>query len=198
MLLLQEKWSPDKWLSKMEGLVQKERYMLWISMFWIKLIWGATTHFSYITRGFFSIQTINGNEHFLYLGNKMKARIEGIRMYKLILDTSCHLDLKKCLIVLDYVWNLVSVEKLDEFGFNFKIGHNVFSLYKQQYYYGSCALMNDLYHFNLDKQFVVSLVNVTHEFGLKYSAQNEHYAFLWCQRLDHISKKKRVMRLVKS
>ena len=123
--------------------------------------------------------------------------IEGIWTNRLILDTSCHLDLEKCLYVPDCARNLVSVGKLDDLGFNFKIGHNVFSLYKQQYYYGSGTLINGLYRFNLDEYFVESLFNVTHDFGLKRSAQNEHSAFLWHQRLGHISKE-RIMRLVKS
>ena len=130
---------------------------------------GSTTHVSNVIQGFLPIQTINKNEQFLYMGNRMKARIEGIRTYILILDTGCHLDLEKCLYVPDCARNLVSVGKLDE-GFNFKIGHNVFSLYKQQYYYGCGTLINGLYRFNLDEYFVESLFNVTHDFGLKRSA----------------------------
>ena len=80
---------------------------------------GATTHVSNITQGFLSIQTINGNEQFLYMGNRMKARIEGIGMYRLILDNGCHLDLEKCLYVPDCARNLVSVGKLDDLGFTF-------------------------------------------------------------------------------
>ena len=71
----------------------------------------------------------------------MKVRIEGIRMYRLILDTGCHLDLDKCHYVLECARNLVYVGRLDDVGFNFKIGNNVFSLYKHKYYYGYGALI---------------------------------------------------------
>jgi len=50
-------------------------------------------------QGFLSIQTIGGTEIFLYMRNKIKARIKGIGTYKSILDTSCHVDLKGCLYV---------------------------------------------------------------------------------------------------
>ena len=71
----------------------------------------------------------------------MKALIEGIGMYILILDTECHLDLDKCLYVLECARNLVYVRRLEDVGFNFKIGNNVFSLYKHKYYYGYGALI---------------------------------------------------------
>ena len=71
----------------------------------------------------------------------MKARIKGIGMYMVILDTSCHVDLEKCLYVPKCARNLVYVGILDDVGFKFKIGNNVFSLYKHKYYYGSGALI---------------------------------------------------------
>lgn len=63
----------------------------------------------------------------------MKARIEGIGTYHLILDTSYHLDLEKCLYVPECARNLVSVAKLDKLGFKFEIGNGVFSLCKNKY-----------------------------------------------------------------
>ncbi|WVY98678.1 hypothetical protein V8G54_030829 [Vigna mungo] len=39
---------------------------------------GATTHVSNIMKGFHSIQLIKGTEKYLYMGNIMKAQIEGI------------------------------------------------------------------------------------------------------------------------
>lgn len=45
-----------------------------------------------------------------------------------------------------------------------------------------------LYHFNFDENFIESLFNVIHDFGLTRSAQNERSDFLWNQRLGSISK----------
>jgi len=97
---------------------------------------GATTHVSHVLRGFLSIQPIRGAEKLVYMGNKMKARIEGIGTYRLILDSGCCLDLEKCLYVFVCARNLISVAKLDKLGFNFRIGNGSLSLYKNLYYYG--------------------------------------------------------------
>nr|KJB64717.1 hypothetical protein B456_010G061700 [Gossypium raimondii] len=47
---------------------------------------GSTTHVSKFTQRFLMIQTTNPNEHFLYMRNRMKALIEGIGTYGLLLD----------------------------------------------------------------------------------------------------------------
>ncbi|KAK9128170.1 hypothetical protein Syun_016967 [Stephania yunnanensis] len=70
---------------------------------------GATTHVSHIMQGFLSIHPISRTEKFLFMGNRMKARIEGIGTYRLILDTGYFLDLEKCLYVPECSSNLVSV-----------------------------------------------------------------------------------------
>ena len=117
-------------------------------------------------------------------------------MCRLTLDTGCHLDLEKYLRILECARNLVSIGKLDDVRFNFKIRKNIFSLYKQKYYYGSGTLIDCLYHFNLDVNFAESLFHVEHSIGNKCSAHNKCSAFLWHQRLGHIYKE-RVLRIVK-
>jgi len=86
----------------------------------------ATTHVSNIMHGFLSIQPMKGTKKYLYMGNIMKARIEGIWSYILILNTGYCLDLEKCLYVPSCARNLISVAKLDCLGFNFKIENVVF------------------------------------------------------------------------
>ena len=54
---------------------------------------GATTHISNTMQGFLSIQTINPNENFVLMGNRVKAPIEAINIYRLFLDTKKHIDL---------------------------------------------------------------------------------------------------------
>ncbi|KAK6163971.1 hypothetical protein DH2020_000835 [Rehmannia glutinosa] len=68
---------------------------------------GATTHVSHVIQGFRTIQPINGTEQYLFMGNRMKARIEGIGTYRLVMDTGCHIDLERCLYVPDCARNLV-------------------------------------------------------------------------------------------
>ena len=81
---------------------------------------GATTHVSHISQGFLLIQPIKESKKFLFMVNRMKARIEGIGTYRLILDTGYRLDLEKCLYVPEYARNIVSVSRLDILGFDWK------------------------------------------------------------------------------
>ena len=53
----------------------------------------------------------------------MKAPIEGMGTYHLVLDTGCHLDLLQTLYVPSLSINIVYVSKLDVIGFTFKIGN---------------------------------------------------------------------------
>ena len=92
---------------------------------------GATTHVSNMMQGFLTIQTINPMENFLFMGNRMKALVEGIGTYRLVLDTGYHLDLYQTLYVPSVSMNLISVSKLDTIGFSFKIGNGCFSLFKK-------------------------------------------------------------------
>ena len=127
----------------------------------------------------------------------MKAQIKGIGTYRLVLDNGCHLDLEKCLYVPDCARNLVSVGKLDECNFNVKFENGTFSLFKNKYYYGCGTLINGFYHFNLDEKSIESVFHVEHIIGSKRSAHDDNSAYLWHQRLGHISKE-RIMRLVKN
>ncbi|XP_074298256.1 uncharacterized protein LOC141629094 [Silene latifolia] len=92
---------------------------------------GATTHISHIKQGYRMIQPIRGAE-----------------------------QSSDCLYVPDCARNLVSLSKLDNLGFNFKFGHGVFSMYRNEYFYGSGTLIDSLYRFNLDVKFSDSLFYV--------------------------------------
>ena len=139
------------------------------------------------------------SESFLFMGNRMKSRIEPVGTYRIVLDTGYYLDLEKCLYVPDCSRNLVSVSRLDVLGFDFRIGHGCFSLYHGTNLCGTSLLSDTLYCFNLNSTFVNSLFNVDvkYDVGMKRSALNESSADLWHKRLSHISKQ-RILRLIKS
>jgi len=166
-----------------------------INTWWLDF--GATTHVSNTMQEFLSIQPIKGTEKYLYMGNIMKAQIEGIGTYKLILDTSYCLDLGKCFYIPGCARNLISIAKLDCLGFNFKIENGVFHFYRHTYYYGSGTLCDGLYRWNLNVNFTNFLFNVKHVSSSKCNVHHENFAFLWHQRFGHISKE-RMMRLVKN
>ena len=71
------------------------------------------------------------------MGNHMMAEIEDIGSYHLVLDIGYHLDLFKTFYVPSISRNLVSLLKLDIYGFDFTFGHGCFSLYKNSKHVGS-------------------------------------------------------------
>ncbi|KAH0644888.1 hypothetical protein KY284_032772 [Solanum tuberosum] len=71
------------------------------------------THKELKADGFTTIQTTNPNKDFVFMGNRMKAQIEGIRTYRLILETGHHLDLLQTLYVPSVSRNLISLSRLD-------------------------------------------------------------------------------------
>ena len=127
----------------------------------------------------------------------MKASIEGIGTYRLILDNGHHLYLIDTFYVPSISRNLVSLSKLDVYGFTFKFGHVCFNICKNNSIMGSRILIDGLYKLKLDDNFVESLLNVFHKVGIKRSMLNDNSAYLWHKRLGYVSKE-RLERLVKN
>ncbi|XP_075092034.1 uncharacterized protein LOC142172152 [Nicotiana tabacum] len=148
-------------------------------------------------KGFLTIQTTNPNKDFLFMGNRMKAPIEGIGTYRLITETGRHLDLLQTLYVPSVSRNLISLSRLDVSGFDLQFGNGCFNLYKNANFYGSGFLSDDLYKLKVDIGFSESLLPVQYNVGIKCSSLDESSAYLWHRRLGHISKK-RLERLVKN
>lgn len=86
---------------------------------------GRTTHVSKTMHRFLMVQTININEKFIFMGNRVKAPVEGIGTYCLILDSGYHLDLFQTLYVSSVSCNLISLSKLDSVGYFLHLGMDV-------------------------------------------------------------------------
>ncbi|KAF3680344.1 hypothetical protein FXO38_02351 [Capsicum annuum] len=69
----------------------------------------CTVHISNTMQGFLTIRTINKNERFVYMGNRVKAPDEVVGTYRLILDTGRHLDLVETYYVPSLSRDLVSL-----------------------------------------------------------------------------------------
>ena len=137
--------------------------------------------------------TINPpNENFIFMGNRVKAPVEAIEIYCLILDTGHHLDLFKTLYVPSISWNLIFMSKLDTLGFSFKFGNRCFNLFKHSHFISSGILCDGLYKLNLDNLFVEILLILHHNVGTKRGLVNEYSAYLWHKCLGHISKERLV------
>ena len=105
---------------------------------------GCTVHVSNTMQGFLTIQTINKNERFVYMGNRVKAPVEVVGTSRLILDTGRHLDLVETYYVPSVLRNLVSLSKLDKTGYSFNFGNGCFSLFKDNYLIGTGTLCDNL------------------------------------------------------
>ena len=114
-----------------------------------------------------TFQSTNLNENFLFMGNRMKAPIEGMGTYRLVLGTRCHLDQLQTLYVPSFSRNLVYVSKLNVIGFTFKIGNGCFNLFnKNDSLIGSGIHMDGLFKLKLDVSFSASLICVHQNIGL--------------------------------
>ena len=91
------------------------------------------------------------------MGNLVKAPVEGIGTYCLVLDTGHHLDLSQTLYVLSLSRNLISLSKLDFIRYSFTFGNRCFSLFKQNNIIGFGILSDGLYKLKLDNIFAESL-----------------------------------------
>lgn len=149
---------------------------------------GATTHVSNTMQRFLTIQTISPNEHYLFMGNRVKVPVEGVGTYHLVLETGYQLYLFQTLYVPSVSRNLVSLSKLDSVGYSFKFGNGCFSLLKNYQFIGSGFSCDGLCKFKLDNLFAEALLTVHHNIGTKRSMIYESSAFLWHKRLGHISK----------
>ena len=127
----------------------------------------------------------------------MKASVEVVGTYRLILDSEHHLDLLETFYVPSISRNLVSLSKLDKAGYVFKFGSGCFSLYKNTYMIGGGTLYDGLYKVNLDNLYVETLMTLHHNVGTKRGLANKQFAYLWHKCLGHISKE-RMERLVKN
>lgn len=148
-------------------------------------------------QGFLTTQTLNPNENFIYMGNRVKASVEPIGTFCLILDTGHHLDLFQTLYVPTCSRNLVSVSRLDLDGFTFNIDNKCLSVFKNTSFVGSGILIDGLYKLKLDGIFAETLLTLHPKVGTKRSIRDDSSSFLWHKRLGHISRE-RIERLVKN
>lgn len=155
---------------------------------------GANVHVTNSLQGFLTTQTINPNENYILMGNRDRAPVEAIGIYRLILDSGFCLDLFQTLYVPSISRNLVSVSNLDLAGFKSSQGDGCFNLFLNSNKIGSGILVNGLYKLNLSDQNFETHLTLQDKRKTKACA-NDSY-FLWHKRLGHISSE-RIKRLVK-
>ena len=90
------------------------------------------------------------------------------------------------------------MSKLGVAGYSFKFGNGYFNFFKRTFMIGSGTLYDGLYKLNLDNLYAETLLTLHHNVGTKRSLGDERSAYLWHKRLGHISKEKKLQRLVKN
>ena len=94
--------------------------------------------------------------------------IEAIGTLRLILDTGFIMDLVDTVYVPIFTRNLISVPRLDSYGYELKFGNKGVSLFYNSYLVGSGTLRGNLYSLNLDCKYSQSLLSYhVYEFSKK-------------------------------
>jgi GAG-pre-integrase domain len=91
------------------------------------------------------------------------------------------MELKNVYFILSISRNIISISCLEMNDFSFVIKDNCCSIYKDELYYGSSFMMNDLYILKIDK-FVFNI-------NKRLKISHESTTFMWHCRLGHINEK---------
>ena len=87
------------------------------------------------------------------LGNGIEVEIEAIGTIRLILDIGFIMDLVDTTYIPLFTRNLISVPKLDSYGYELKFGNNSVSLFYNSCLVRSGTLFGNLYYLNLDYKY---------------------------------------------
>ena len=102
------------------------------------------------------------------MGNRTEVEIKAIGILRLILDTGFIMDLVDIVYVPVFTRNLISVPRLDSYGYELKFGNKEVSLFYNSCLVGSGTLRGNLYSLNLDCKYSQSLLSYhVYEFSKK-------------------------------
>ena len=131
-------------------------------------------------QGYLISKRLSKGERTITLGNGTEVEIEAIGNLHLILDIGFIMDLVDTIYVLVFTRNLISVPRLDSYGYELKFGNNGVSLFYNSCLVGSGTLHGNLYSLNLDCKYSQSLLSYhVYEFSKKRNRVNENSSILW-------------------
>ena len=143
------------------------------------------------------IQTINPNEKFVFIENRVKALVKAIKTYCLILDIGYQLDFFQTLYIPFVSRNLVSLSKLDTTEYSFKFRNECFSLFKHNHFIGYGILCDGLFKLKSLLTFLFRVLILNHNVGTKRGLVDDSLTCLWHKCLGHMSKE-RILRVAKN
>ncbi|KAK2990326.1 hypothetical protein RJ640_003598 [Escallonia rubra] len=118
---------------------------------------GVTVHISNSLQGFLSVKKLNKGDRNVLVGNGEKAQVEAVGTLRLVLESGFNLDLVDTVYVPSMTRNLISVSRLDAYGYLFKFENTGFSLSLYSRVIGSGLLEENLYKLLLNASFTESL-----------------------------------------
>ncbi|KAK3027621.1 hypothetical protein RJ639_042374 [Escallonia herrerae] len=108
-------------------------------------------------KGFLSVKKLNKGDRNVLVGNGEKAQVEAVGTLRLVLESGFNLDLVDTVYVPSMTRNLISVSRLDAYGYSFKFENKGFSLFLYYRVIGSGLLEGNLYKLLLNASFTESL-----------------------------------------
>ncbi|KAK3003892.1 hypothetical protein RJ639_020226 [Escallonia herrerae] len=118
---------------------------------------GATVHITNSLQGFLSVKKLNKGKRNVLVGNGEKAQVEVVGTLRLVLESGFNLDLIDIVYVPSMTRNLISVSRLDVYGYSFKFENKGFSLFLYSRVIDSGLLEGNLYKLLLNASFTESL-----------------------------------------
>ncbi|KAK2975463.1 hypothetical protein RJ640_003616 [Escallonia rubra] len=118
---------------------------------------GATVHITNSLHGFLSVKKLNKRDRNVLVGNGEKAQVKAVGTLRLVLESGFNLDLVDTVYVPSMTRNLISVSRLDAYGYSFKFENKGFSLFFYSRVIGSGLLEGNLYKLLLNASFTESL-----------------------------------------
>ncbi|KAK3035629.1 hypothetical protein RJ639_033157 [Escallonia herrerae] len=176
-----------EWLEKKSNLsicVCYESYTIDapLNTWWVDT--DATVHITNSLQGFLFVKKLNKGDRNVLVRNGEKAQVETVGTLRLVLESGFNLDLVDTVYVPSMTRNLVSVFRLDAYGYSFKFENKCFSLFLYFRVIGSGLLEGNLYKLLLNASFTESLktMNVNDVVAKTYGKRkrdNENSAKLW-------------------
>ncbi|KAK3021905.1 hypothetical protein RJ639_047622 [Escallonia herrerae] len=107
--------------------------------------------------GFLSVKKLNKGDRNVLVGNGEKAQVEAVGTLRLVLESGFNLDLVDTVYVLGMTRNLISISRLEAYGYSFKFENKGFSLFLYARVIGPGLLEGNLYKLLLNASFTESL-----------------------------------------
>ncbi|GJU53777.1 retrotransposon protein, putative, ty1-copia subclass [Tanacetum coccineum] len=149
---------------------------------------GCGTHICITKQGFKEVRKLKQGALYLYVGNGVRAQVEAIGSYDLVLPNGLVICLDNCHYAPSITRGVVLVHRLVENGLVQCFTDFGISVSKNNVFYFNAITSNGIYE--IDMHDLVPNVNSIYNVSTKRAKLNLDSIYLWHCRLAHISKKR--------